>query len=395
MKILVAEDDPISRKILEKLLSKWGHEVQLVTNGVQAWELFRKEQFSIVITDWMMPEMDGIELIKRIRENISDYYVYIIILTAKTLREDSIEGFEAGADDYLTKPIDKRELQARLRTAERVLNLEKNLAEQNKALTQINQRIQKELEAAVKIQNTLLPHKLPEVPDLKIAWKFRPCTELAGDLLNVFSLDGEHIGFYILDVSGHGVAASLLSVALSHFLSPTFKLSSMVRQGTGDASGFRINSPAKVLTQLNNEFQMDKYREQFFTVIYGIMECHSKKITFSSAGHTPPIWLSNNKSVRFLMESDLPAGVIPDKEYQDFTIEPQPGDRLLLYSDGVIEVRNQNEELFGQKRLKQLLLDTVQETPEATLEIIMGAVEKWSHPLPIHDDVTLLLFEFE
>ena len=134
MRVLIAEDEPVSRRLLQSYLQKWGYEVTLATNGAEAWRLFQETSFSILITDWMMPELDGLELIRRIRAAQRPGYVHATLLTARAQKEDLIAGMEAGADDFLTKPFDRDELRVRLRAAERLVNLEASLAEQNRVL---------------------------------------------------------------------------------------------------------------------------------------------------------------------------------------------------------------------------------------------------------------------
>ena len=134
MNVLVAEDDPVSRRLLESNLLRWGYDVSLARDGRDAWEQFENGDFSFVITDWMMPEMDGPELIGRIRAAERPRYVYVILLTAKSQKEDLVAGMEIGADDFVTKPFDRDELRVRLRAGERILKLEHTLADQNRAL---------------------------------------------------------------------------------------------------------------------------------------------------------------------------------------------------------------------------------------------------------------------
>jgi signal transduction histidine kinase len=134
MKVLIAEDDPISRRLLQGHLTNWGHEVTAAEGGGQAWQLFRQGSYPLVISDWVMPEMDGLELVRRIRECPRSGYVYVILLTAKARKEDVVQGMEAGADDFVTKPFDREELRVRLRAGERIVQLEMTLAQQNQAL---------------------------------------------------------------------------------------------------------------------------------------------------------------------------------------------------------------------------------------------------------------------
>ncbi|MDY6851514.1 MAG: response regulator, partial [Thermodesulfobacteriota bacterium] len=126
MEILIAEDDNISRRLLHKIIEKLGYKVILAEDGRQAWDLFQKNPAKMVITDWMMPEMDGLELCRKIREAKPSHYVYIIILTAKDQAEDSVKGLDAGADDYIIKPFKSGQLRARIRAGRRIIKLEED-----------------------------------------------------------------------------------------------------------------------------------------------------------------------------------------------------------------------------------------------------------------------------
>src|SRR5687768_12733505 len=121
MHVLIADDEAVSRKLLERYLEKWGHQVTVACDGQEAWTLFQQGDYPIVVTDWMMPQMDGVELIRRIRASEHADYVYTILLTARSHKEDLVEGMEAGADDFVTKPFDRDELRVRLREGERIV----------------------------------------------------------------------------------------------------------------------------------------------------------------------------------------------------------------------------------------------------------------------------------
>ena len=134
MKILIADDDPVSRRLLQNDLQKWGYEVTMACDGAEAWRLFEQGEFSLVVSDWMMPGLDGLELIRRIRARETPNYVYTILLTAMSHKEDLVQGMEAGADDFVSKPFDRNELHVRLRAGERIIKLERALQEQTQAL---------------------------------------------------------------------------------------------------------------------------------------------------------------------------------------------------------------------------------------------------------------------
>jgi signal transduction histidine kinase len=134
MKVLIAEDEPVSRRLLQGHLERWGHQVAAASDGGEAWRLFEAGSYPLVISDWMMPELDGPELIRRIRACPRPGYVYIILLTGRSQKEDVVQGMEAGANDFVTKPFDREELRVRLRAGERIIQLEHTLAQQNQAL---------------------------------------------------------------------------------------------------------------------------------------------------------------------------------------------------------------------------------------------------------------------
>ena len=147
MKVLIADDDATTRRLLQSYLEKWGHHVTAATTGAEAFELFERGDYSIVVTDWSMPEMDGVELITRIRSLPRAAYVYIVLVTARAQAEDVVQGIEAGADDFVTKPFDRDELRARMRAGERIVaslhEIADLRAQLRSALERVEQRSEK------------------------------------------------------------------------------------------------------------------------------------------------------------------------------------------------------------------------------------------------------------
>ena len=229
MRILLAEDERMTRRSLERELTKWGHEVVAVEDGLAAWEVYEGGRFDLVLTDWEMPRLDGRELIRRIRaEPSASGYAYLIMLTARSGTGDVVSGIEAGADDFVAKPFDRDELRVRLKAGQRIIELERSLEDRNRSLRDANERIHKDLRAAARVQQDLLPRHLPETERFCFSWKYRPCDELGGDLLNVVRINDRQIAMYLADVSGHGVAASLVSVSVHRSLSVRRDRSSLI-----------------------------------------------------------------------------------------------------------------------------------------------------------------------
>jgi sigma-B regulation protein RsbU (phosphoserine phosphatase) len=396
MKILIAEDDLVSRRILASRLEKWGHRVVTAQNGREAWDLFRDIEFSIVITDWMMPGIDGVELVRRIRSSRPLGYVYTILITAKQQKKDLLEAMNAGADDFITKPFDKDELHVRLRAGERIIELEQNLAHRNRDLNIANERMRRDLEAAADIQRSLLPSQTPDVPGFNFSWKFKPCEVLAGDFLNIFPLDDRHVGLYILDVSGHGVPAALLSVTLSRLLSPNPYQSILIKKKHG-SKHYNPVSPSDVARQLNDHFQLDRSIGQFFTLLYGILNTETGEFRFVSAGHPGLAHLPKKGDAVILTHAGYPIGFTGsgEGEYEENLIRLNKGDRLYIYSDGITEAKNPDNELYWEERLIENLVETLRIDLGESLNVLLDSLENWRGMDEYEDDITIIALERE
>ncbi len=397
LKILVVEDERVTRRLLEARLGKWGYEVVTAADGLQAWELWRDEGFPMVISDWMMPGLDGLELVRRIRAAGRGGYVYCILLTARGDRDDILTGMAAGADDFIVKPFDKDELQARIKVGARIVRLERELERRNRELEKANSRMRRDLKAAARIQQAMLPARAPVAPGFNFAWKYEPCEELAGDTLNLFALDEKHVGLYLLDVSGHGVPAALLSVNLSRILTPDPGQSDLLKEpcAAGD-DGYCLVSPAEVANRLNRRFPLDERTGQYFTFQYASLELENRTLTYVSAGHPPMIHLDAAGRGRTLLVRSLPIGFKPECEdlYREHRLTLQPGERFYLYSDGILEARHPEKcEMFGIDRFRHCLEEARNRPLSASLEAVCEAVRKWTGGRHPDDDVSLLALE--
>ncbi len=388
MNVLIAEDELSTRIRLQRNLEKLGFQPTAVENGAEAWKVFQEGGFALVLTDWMMPEMDGLELVRRIRSSGQRQYTYVIMLTSKSEKTEIVEGMEAGADDFVTKPFDRNELRVRVRAGQRIVELERALSEQN-------QRMKADLDAAAELQKTLLPSAAPDVAGVSFAWTFRPCDELAGDILGVFKLSEETVGFYVADVSGHGVAASLLSVSISRMMNPTPSFSSLLVQTVAGANEPRIATPWEVLRELNRRFQIEESGGRFFSMAYGVLNARTRKLQLGSAGHPPVMRISRNQVVEPLGAEGMIVGVLDDYDYEPYELQLNAGDRLVMYSDAVIEQANTADQQFGVQRLQLELADhRTSPLGEAVLRLEKEVVI-WSHEGRLTDDLSILALEID
>ena len=217
MRILMVDDDMSTRLLVTRFLTNWSMSTT-ASDGVEALEILNREGIQLVISDWLMPRMDGLELCQRIRAGTFPGYVYVIILTAKDSKGELITAMEAGADDYIAKPFDKNELNVRIRAGERVLNLEKDLEDRNERLTKAFSIMRKDLEAAAKMQKDLLPG--PEQKSVRIFFRLDlpPVQFCRRGYLSIPGPGQRSSLLFLLDVSGHGVPAAMLSFTLTKTL---------------------------------------------------------------------------------------------------------------------------------------------------------------------------------
>ena len=397
MKILLVDDDRVARRIHSVLLRTQGHEVVEAADGELAWRLVEESDISFVVSDWVMPNLAGVDLCRRIRAANLDRYVYVILCTSKGAKTDLIEGMDAGADDFLVKPVGPDELRVKVRAGERVLTLQQGLAHKNDELARINQQLQSshkliedDLKAAAWMQHRLLPPPALEANGLRCHWRFEPSGYVAGDIFNFFAMDDREVGFYMLDVSGHGVPAAMLSVTLSMMLTPDASRDSPLRRFNRATELSEILSPHDAIRELNRRFQSKD--DRYFTMIYGMFDTRSSILRMAQAGHPGPVLFGKNCQPEILGSGGMPIGLWSEIDFDCFEIPVGAGDRLLLYSDGVTECVNGKGEAFGEQRLLAYLADAPLSLDQL-LDQLLEEIRNWRAGAESGDDVSLLAIE--
>jgi sigma-B regulation protein RsbU (phosphoserine phosphatase) len=397
-RVLVVDDTPANRDMLARRLVRHGYEVRVAADGETALRMLDQQPFDLVLLDVMMPGMNGLDVLKAIRHKQPLTNLPVIMATAKDAGHDVVQALELGANDYVTKPLDFPVVLARVRTqlllkraVEQIQQLEKGLEERNAELHAMNTRMRTDLDAAAKVQAALLPAAEPVVPGYRFGWRFRPSAWLAGDILNVLRLDERHVALYLLDVSGHGVAASLLSVTVSRFLSPARDPSSLLWWRDERSGDYRLQPPAKVAARLSERFPFDENTSQFFTLVYGLLDLHTNRLRYVSAGHPGVIRLSCAGPAMMIEASGYPIGVA-DEAYDEYEVELEPGDRLFIYSDGVPEAMDDGNTPFGTRRLLEQL-DEERGSLDQSLTSLLERIDRWRGRGHVHDDLSVLAVE--
>ena len=249
--------------------------------------------------------------------------------------------------------------------------------EAEESLRAANAQLKRNLQTAAQVQQTQLPQVLPAIAGYDFAWRYRPCEELAGDTLNIVQLDDRRVVLYVLDVSGHGVRSALQSFAVGQDLRPR-------------DDGPDLGDPAAVLQRLNVKYPMDKQGGLFFTIVYGVLDTETQLFTYAAGGHPPPVVLRNGDAGIVDYSGGLPIGIERDVEYASQRLNLEAGDKLLLYTDGVVEAMSEREVPFGQERFLKVLEKNRLQPIDLLLGSVMKALENWACHRDLRDDLSLV-----
>ncbi len=413
--LMGAATTPEVEKLMQSF-SAYGFQLLVLPDGESAMTQSQELQPDLILLDVALPGIDGFETCFQLKEHEHTKDIPVMLMTDQSDTRSMAKGFSFGAVDYVTKPFQLEEIIARITThlkirnlqvllEEIIANLQEEVAERKRAeealqeslvhIQQANARMQKDLDTAARVQQALLPETLPEVPEVSLGWNYRPCSALGGDSLNVFPLDKHHIGLYVLDVSGHGVSASLLSVTLSRVLIPRRDPSCLFFHLEGSSHTHTLTSPAEVGTRLNHMFPMSEDGRQYFTLIYGILDVRDGVFRYMCAGHPPPLYLAPNQTIIKGEVGNVPIGLFEDSQYDEGFIQLQPGGRLLLYSDGLLEARNPTREIFGEARLYEILTSTHQKSLQHSLDSMIDTILAWTEQEHADDDLSVLGIELK
>lgn len=389
MNILVVDDDASQRLYIKMQLERLGHQVCSVDRGDAVLKAIEENAISVAICDLEMPEMDGLTLVRLIRERNWGRYIYVLMLTGRDQIQDYVAGLDAGADDFMSKPANMAVLTVRLNAARRLLEYDRELNARNFRLSEARDRIEEDLKAAEQAQRAILPNKEKKIGQVMARSVFLPCSYVAGDIFNYFQIDNGSVGFYAADVSGHGVRAALMAVALGYVLTPSM-FSSLSRD---EGEGWR---PDRLVDELNRRFGPISEMTGYFTIVCGVIDPQRRSLALCQAGHPPLLRRSKSGVTEMINCNGLPVAVFPEATYEAVQLTFEPGDRLLIFSDGVSEAADTNDEAFGEERVMSIFSEGDMLSSAKILPKLIDQLEDWvGRNEPKADDISAICFEFE
>ncbi|MBN1477287.1 SpoIIE family protein phosphatase [Candidatus Sumerlaeota bacterium] len=400
--ILLVDDEDQVRDALSRLMRRSGLRVTSAASGEEALRLLAgDEEYDVLLTDLVMPGMGGLDLIRE--SNALAPELIKVVLTGHGSRDDAVSALRLGAHDFLTKPIldthrlsttlaraaeigrlRRENAQHREQLVQRARELERTvreLAEANTVIKRHSDQMEQDLVTAARIQRHLLPHHLPTTAGFRFAARFLPSERVSGDFYQVLALDPGHLLLLMADVAGHGVSAAMLTVFLSQSIEAALAESA-------DLSG----QPGALLAWLNQHLaSLHSEQAPFITALCGHLDCISGWLALASAGHAPPLLHRSATGVADPVDIEgVGLGLLPDSTYDEVVIDMAPGDRLLMFTDGLLEATSPKGEMFGPKRLAAALAEAPEDI-ESAADHLCEQATGFAGERGLEDDLCLLL----
>lgn len=371
--ILIIEDDLLVRKLLRKILHTQGYEIIEAGDGEAGLAKLNSIRPALILCDWELPGMDGLTVCQKVKANPALSSTYFILITAHRSPDHHVQGLDSGADDFLTKPFNTNELSARVRAGLRVHH---SLQEQRR-LTQV---LETEMAEAADYVRSLMPP--PMTGSVSVRSQFLPSRHLGGDFLDYRWLDADWLAMYLLDVSGHGLGAALVSVSVQNILR------------TQVLPDINFYQPGLVLTALNDAFASQEL-DRYFTIWYGVYDLKRRLLFYASAGHPPAILLSGTApKIQCLRTPGTPIGMFPDVRYLSQCCKVDANSTLYLFSDGIYEIQQPDGTMGSLDDWVQVLSDRYHPDAPATPEQFVKQIQATTQRQEFEDDCSLLQIQF-
>ncbi len=399
--VLVVDDSRAQRMMLCKLMEKQGYIVLQAGSGTEALDICQSQIPDLVISDWMMPGMDGLEFCVAFRALPRDRYGYFILLTSRGEKEDVTRAFDAGADDFLTKPINQHELTVRIRAGERIMKMEHELNDKNRLirstldeLQAAHDSINNDLVEARKLQESLVRERYRDTGRTELSLMLQSSGHIGGDLVGMFHVDHDTVGIYGIDVAGHGISSALMTARLAGFLTDGVPDQNIALK-KGKHGHYVPRDPSETIALLNERIINEIDTDLYFTMLLGLFNQATGELVFTQAGHPSPAVQRSSGCVEIVGSGGLPVGLIDAAEFEQSKVELLPGDRFIIHSDGITECAKPNGDLYGDEGLELSLLRHARLRGQDCLEGIIKDMTAFSGQTEFDDDVSIALLEFK
>jgi len=398
--VLVVDDSGLQRRILTASLVRWGFRVTEADSGQDALTVCQSDPPDLVLSDWMMPGMDGLEFCKAFRDLPREDYGYFILLTSKSGKEEVALGLDCGADDFLTKPVNPAELRARISAGTRIIDMQRQLTEKNRLVGSTLQQLQtlydaldSDLIEAKKLQQSLVRERFRDFGAAQVSLLLRSSGHVGGDLVGFYPAGEARIGLFAIDVSGHGISSALMTARLAGYLSsgsPEYNVG-LTRGPDGHLAPL---PPAKVVETLNRLVLEELQTEHYFTFLLADLDLITGRVAMVQAGHPHPLVQRRDGRLESLGQGGLPVGLFDNASFQEFDCTLSPGDRLMILSDGVLECPGPEQELLGNEGIS-VILDGIRDlSGTACLEAMIWHMTDYAGERDFPDDVSAILLEY-
>lgn len=396
-RVLLVEDSAAQRRLLAILLERQGYDVFEADRGDAALKTCRNLQPDLVLADWLLVDMTGIDLCRRFRELPRENYGYFVLLTSNSADNDIVAAIQAGADDFLAKPVAAQELMGRVSAGERIMRIEEELRASNAQLKsaldrlkQTQEALDRDLREARKLQQGLVRERSGRFGQFDVSLLLRPAGHIGGDLVGFFPISSDRIGFYALDVAGHGVTAALLTAQLSVHLSGSTDQNVALR---GAQAGVDAVSPLDLAHFFNNMMIEEMSTDSYFTMVYGDLNHASGELRMVQAGHPHPVLQRADGAVVKLGRGGMPIGVFEQPLFDEIVTIMAPGDRLLVMSDGITEASAPGGQQLGDDGVEAIMRTNAFLHGHAFLESMAWSISNYCRG-ERPDDMSAIMIEY-
>lgn len=390
-KILVADDNNGSMNQLRDILEQASHTVLGAATCEEALALAAAEHPDLVIVNTAMQGKEGFNLCVALAHNRETAHIPVIDLSGWSLSIGNANGPELGASDHITRPLNEHEILAKVNNCLNIQRMSELLFRTRRQLQEKLHEIEESLSSAAAIQQSLLPSEPLKGTSFNFAWRFIPCEQVGGDLFNVFRLDETRIGAYVLDVCGHGVPAAMVATSVAQALDP-FR-GQILKRIIPPPPHYELVSPAGVLARLNRDYPIERFGK-YITICYLLLDTQSGKVCYSNSALPLPYLIRADGRIETLGEGGTIIGLGENSTYDEGEITMEPGDRLFLYTDGIVEYQNTGGEFYGEERFIHKLQADSGETLQMTCANAIQSLMGFGNGHPTKDDLTLLGIEF-